>query len=156
MADSDPALSPPGAAAVSSPSTDDLQPAGATVAGLDKSQSDLLVRLQGLKQDLQNWRSKLDTQVRTYKDELSELKKSLNTELEQLRSDFQELRTTLQKQQEDVTASLRNFGMEDAPANSEGSEIQVQEDNSEKSQSPSTHNTTEINSSDGPVAESSP
>ncbi|XP_010931630.1 uncharacterized protein [Elaeis guineensis] len=152
MADSDPELSPPAAATLSSPSTDDLQPVGATIADLDKSQSDLLVRLQGLKQDLQNWRSKLDTQVRTYKDELSELKKSLNTELEQLRSDFQELRTTLQKQQEDVTASLRNLGMEDAPANSEEREIQVHEDNSEKSQPNLMDHATEINSSDGPVA----
>lgn len=46
--------------------------------------------------------------------------------------------------------------MEDAAVNSKESEIQVQENNSEKLQSPLIDNTTEINSSDGPVAESSP
>nr|GLL47839.1 heavy metal-associated isoprenylated plant protein 36-like [Ipomoea trifida] len=63
--------------------------------------------------DLQNWRSKLDTQVKVYRDELSELKKSLNVEVEQLRTDFQQLKSTLQQQQEDVTASLRNLGLQD-------------------------------------------
>nr|GMC78125.1 CAP-Gly domain-containing linker protein 1 isoform X1 [Ipomoea batatas]GMC85284.1 CAP-Gly domain-containing linker protein 1 isoform X1 [Ipomoea batatas] len=45
--------------------------------------------------------------------ELSELKKSLNVEVEQLRTDFQQLKSTLQQQQEDVTASLRNLGLQD-------------------------------------------
>ncbi|KAM7485096.1 hypothetical protein LguiA_001105 [Lonicera macranthoides] len=63
--------------------------------------------------DLQSWRSKLDTQVKTYRDELSGLKQSLNVEVDQLRSEFQELRTTLQQQHEDVTASLRNLGLQD-------------------------------------------
>ncbi|CAL9104270.1 unnamed protein product [Musa textilis] len=124
MADSDPAPppSPPVSATaaadlLSSPSTkqDDLQPVAAKVAELNESQSELLARLQGLKQDLQNWRSKLDTQVKTYKDELSDLKSRLNTDLDQLRSDFKDLKTTLQKQQEEVTASLRNLGLNDVP-----------------------------------------
>ncbi|KAF5736981.1 hypothetical protein HS088_TW14G01136 [Tripterygium wilfordii] len=66
--------------------------------------------------DLQNWRSKLDTQVKVYREELSELKVSLNAEVEQLRSEFQELRGTLHHQQEDVTASLRNLGLKDVSA----------------------------------------
>ncbi|KAF9673351.1 hypothetical protein SADUNF_Sadunf10G0014900 [Salix dunnii] len=65
--------------------------------------------------DLQSWRSKLDTQVKIYRDELSELKKSLNVEVVQLRTEFQELKNTLQQQQEDVTASLRNLGLQDSP-----------------------------------------
>ncbi|XP_061976659.1 uncharacterized protein LOC133697863 isoform X2 [Populus nigra] len=64
--------------------------------------------------DLQSWRSKLDTQVKIYRDELSELKKSLNVEVVQLRTEFQELKNTLQQQQEDVTASLRNLGLQDS------------------------------------------
>ncbi|KAL1149440.1 hypothetical protein V6Z11_A10G191100 [Gossypium hirsutum] len=45
--------------------------------------------------------------------ELTELKKTLNVEVEQLRSEFQELRNTLHQQQEDVTAGLRNLGLQD-------------------------------------------
>ncbi|KAH7519076.1 hypothetical protein JRO89_XSUnG0140800 [Xanthoceras sorbifolium] len=80
---------------------------------LTESRTELLNRIQGLKQDLQSWRSKLDTQVKIYRDELSEMKKSLNVEVDQLRSEFQELRSTLQQQQDDVTASLKNLGLQD-------------------------------------------
>ncbi|XP_019439301.1 PREDICTED: uncharacterized protein LOC109345007 [Lupinus angustifolius] len=83
------------------------------IAELNESRSELLGRIQSLKQDLQGWRSKLDTQVKVYRDELSDLKKTLNVEVEQLRTEFQDLRTTLQQQQEDVTASLRNLGLQD-------------------------------------------
>ncbi|RVX21815.1 hypothetical protein CK203_001547 [Vitis vinifera] len=101
---------------------ENVTPIGSKIAELNESRTELLSRIQGLKQDLQSWRSKLDTQVKVYRDlsvvtlpeiswELSELKKSLNGEVEQLRSEFQDLRTTLQQQQEDVTASLRNLGV---------------------------------------------
>ncbi|KAK7289946.1 hypothetical protein RIF29_04004 [Crotalaria pallida] len=83
------------------------------IAELNETRSELLGRIQSLKQDLQGWRSKLDTQVKVYREELSELKKTLNVEVEQLRTEFQDLRTTLQQQQEDVTASLRNLGLQD-------------------------------------------
>ncbi|OWM71248.1 hypothetical protein CDL15_Pgr011375 [Punica granatum] len=92
---------------------ENVTPVSAKIAELNESRSELLTRIQSLKQDLQSWRSKLDTQVKIYRDELSELKKSLNVEVEQLRSEFQELRTTLQQQQEDVTANLRNLGLQD-------------------------------------------
>ncbi|OIW21632.1 hypothetical protein TanjilG_06790 [Lupinus angustifolius] len=46
-------------------------------------------------------------------EELSELKKTLNVEVEQLRTEFEDLRTTLQQQQQDVTASLRNLGLQE-------------------------------------------
>ncbi|EAZ20767.1 hypothetical protein OsJ_36391 [Oryza sativa Japonica Group] len=84
---------------------------------LDESQSQLMGRLRGLKEDLLNWRSSLDTQVTKYKSELSDIKTALNSEIEQLRSDFQELRTTLKKQQEDVSNSLKNLGLQDATDN---------------------------------------
>ncbi|KAG1371242.1 putative CAP-Gly domain-containing linker protein 1 [Cocos nucifera] len=51
---------------------------------LNESWSELLLKLRELKENLRNWRSKLDAQVKTYKDELSERKKTLKTELEPL------------------------------------------------------------------------
>ncbi|CAN6726458.1 unnamed protein product [Malus baccata var. baccata] len=93
-----------------SSSKENMTPIGSKLAELNESRSELLGRIQGLKQ---SWRSNLDTQVKVYHDELSELKKSLNTEVDQLRSEFQDLRTTLQQQQEDVTTSLRNLGLQD-------------------------------------------
>ncbi|XP_011013346.1 PREDICTED: CAP-Gly domain-containing linker protein 1-like isoform X1 [Populus euphratica] len=97
-------------------------PIGSKIAELNESRSDLLNRIQGLKQDLQGWRSKLDTQVKIHRDELSELKKSLNVEVDQLRKEFQELKSTLQQQQEDVTASLRNLGLQDSTGDAKGAE----------------------------------
>ncbi|KAK1291872.1 hypothetical protein QJS10_CPB17g01351 [Acorus calamus] len=77
---------------------------------------------------MQNWRSKLDTQVKPFgipvslkstsqcrHKELSELKKTLNVEVEQLRTEFQELKSTLQKQQEEVTTGLKKLGINDTP-----------------------------------------
>uniref|UniRef100_A0A803N4Q0 Uncharacterized protein n=1 Tax=Chenopodium quinoa TaxID=63459 RepID=A0A803N4Q0_CHEQI len=114
----------------------------AKLAELSESRTELLSRIQGLKQDLQNWRSKLDNQVQSHRNvvgvvcvvhgccghvksvevvlvmvvdgvELVELRKSLIVEVDQLRSEFQDLRTTLQQQQEDVTASLKILGLQD-------------------------------------------
>jgi len=90
---------------------EELLPVGEKISELNDSQSELLGRLRGLKEDLENWRSNLDTQVTKYKVELSDIKSALNNEIEQLRSDFQELRTTLKKQQEDVSLSLMNLGV---------------------------------------------
>ncbi|GER30595.1 Sec-independent protein translocase protein TatB [Striga asiatica] len=90
---------------------ENVAPITPKIAELAESRKELLGRIQNLKQDLQNWRMKLDTQVKVYHDELSELKKSLNTEVEQLRTEFQELRTTLQQQQEDVSSNLKSLGV---------------------------------------------
>ncbi|XP_078175746.1 uncharacterized protein LOC144569328 isoform X2 [Carex rostrata] len=122
MADTDQATSVHADASLSSPikkSKEDMQPVADKIAELNESQSELLGRLRGLKEDLQNWRVKLDTQVKTYKDELSDLKKALGSEMEQLTLDFQELRTTLQKQQNDVAASLMDLGMSAEPEKEE-------------------------------------
>ncbi|KAI4345426.1 hypothetical protein L6164_012552 [Bauhinia variegata] len=99
-------------------------PIASKIAELNESRSELLSRIESLKQDLQSWRSKLDTQVKVYRDELSELKKTLNDEVEQLRSEFQDLRGTLHQQQEDVTASLRNLGLQDVSGDSKHSQSQ--------------------------------
>ncbi|KAJ1254624.1 hypothetical protein BS78_08G089700 [Paspalum vaginatum] len=118
-----PAAAAPAASAAETPPSpakkEELLPVGEKISELNESQSELLGRLRGLKEDLQNWRSNLDTQVTKYKVELSDIKSALNSEIEQLRSDFQELRTTLKKQQEDVTLSLKNLGLQDATENDE-------------------------------------
>ncbi|KAL0388774.1 UNVERIFIED_CONTAM: hypothetical protein Sradi_2759200 [Sesamum radiatum] len=117
--DSTPSVPPP---APLSEKKENVTPINPKFAELAESRQELLSRIQNLKQDLQNWRMKLDTQVKVYRDELSDLKKSLNTEVEQLRTEFQELRTTLQQQQEDVTASLRNLGLQDELGETIGAE----------------------------------
>ncbi|XVF38713.1 hypothetical protein REPUB_Repub20aG0125500 [Reevesia pubescens] len=113
MATSDSTTPPLPFSAPLAPKKENITPVGSKIAELNESRTELLSRIQGLKQDLQNWRSKLDTQVKIYRDELTELKKTLNVEVEQLRTEFQELRSTLHQQQEDVTASLRNLGLQD-------------------------------------------
>ncbi|XP_074339976.1 uncharacterized protein LOC141677804 [Apium graveolens] len=109
-------------------------PINSKIAELTESRTELLSRIQGLKQDLQGWRLKMDTQVKNYQTELSELKKSLNVEVDQLRSEFQELRTTLKQQQEDVTASLKNLDLQDVPGEAKEAEVLKVESNDEKAQ----------------------
>ncbi|XP_041008807.1 uncharacterized protein LOC121252974 isoform X1 [Juglans microcarpa x Juglans regia] len=136
MANSDPSPPLPRANPLSS-KKENITPIGSKIAELNESRAELLNRIQGLKQvtlsnaflvgimDLQNWRSKLDTQVMVYRNELSDLKKSLNVEVEQLRSEFQELRTTLQQQQqEDATSSLRNLGLQDVTTDAKNAQAQ--------------------------------
>lgn len=113
---------------------ENVTPVSSKIAELTESRVDLLNRIQTLKQDLQSWRSKLDTQVKVYRNELSELKQSLNVEVDQLRSEFQELRTTLQQQQEDVTASLKNLGLQDVSGEVKETEGVKVERNDEKAQ----------------------
>ncbi|XP_027119718.1 uncharacterized protein [Coffea arabica] len=117
------------------------------LAELNESRQELLNRIQNLKQDLQSWRSKLDTQVKVYRDELLELKKSLNVEVDQLRSEFQGLRTTLRQQQEDVTASLKNLGLQDVPVENKETVAPKIEVKDEKDQDlPKEENKEEVNS----------
>ncbi|KAL2464052.1 hypothetical protein Fot_52099 [Forsythia ovata] len=113
---------------------ENVMPINPKIAELTESRQELLTRIQKLKEDLQGWRTKLDTQVKVYRDELSELKNSLNTEVEQLRSDFQELKTTLQQQQEDVTASLRNLGLQDVSGEAKETEVPIVENIDENAQ----------------------
>ncbi|CAA7399916.1 unnamed protein product [Spirodela intermedia] len=115
MADDGPSSSANTAAPESPPMKENLRPMDSRLAELAESREELVGRVQGLKEELQNWRLKLDTQVKTYKNELSELKMSLNTELEKLKSEFQELRTTLEQQQDEVTSSLKGLGLQDLP-----------------------------------------
>mmetsp|Transcript_39346 Transcript_39346/g.93230 ORF Transcript_39346/g.93230 Transcript_39346/m.93230 type:complete len:127 (+) Transcript_39346:140-520(+) len=102
---------------------------------LQENKNELLLRVQSLKKELSDWRSKLDAQVKTYKNELGELRTALNQEVEQLRSvrafawqlpflcpqsckvrldccsmqEFQDLRTTL-RQQLEATSDLAAGG----------------------------------------------
>ncbi|XP_020108331.1 uncharacterized protein LOC109724082 isoform X4 [Ananas comosus] len=76
---------------------------------LTESQTELLARIQGMKQEVQKWRSTLDTQVKAYKVDILELKKELNSELNQLRIEFKELNTNLQVQQNSLTSGRRNL-----------------------------------------------
>jgi len=128
------------------------QPQGARIKiscqDLDESQSELLSKIQGLKQNVQGWRTMVDTQVKSYKDELLGLKQQLETELEQLSSDFTELKTTLQKQQEDVTNSLKNLGLQYVPKLSGESEIENKEDTLDKAQEPTSENKNEKQSAE--------
>ncbi|MBA0588775.1 hypothetical protein Gorai_001866, partial [Gossypium raimondii] len=73
---------------------------------LNESRAELLSRIQGLKL------------------ELTDLKKTLNVEVDQLRTEFQDLRNTLHQQHEDVTASLRNLGLQDVSEGVEDGEEQ--------------------------------
>ncbi|XP_010551065.1 PREDICTED: CAP-Gly domain-containing linker protein 1-like [Tarenaya hassleriana] len=101
------------AASPLAPKKEDIAPANPKLAELNESRVQLLNRIQNLKQDLQGWRSKLDTQVKVYREEMTELKTSLNLEVEQLRNEFKELKNTLHQQQEDVAASLNNLVLRD-------------------------------------------
>ncbi|XP_010259642.1 PREDICTED: uncharacterized protein LOC104598988 isoform X4 [Nelumbo nucifera] len=123
MADSDSAsLAVAPAVVPLSSKKENMTPISSRIAELNESRSELLSRIQGLKQDLQNWRSKLDTQVKIYRDELSELKKSLNVEVEQLRF--------LQDLSEDVDetknpeAEVNNAEENSAPAQENTEDIQ--------------------------------
>ncbi|KAK8491633.1 hypothetical protein V6N11_029376 [Hibiscus sabdariffa] len=56
--------------------------------------------------------------------ELTDLKTTLNVEVEQLRTEFQGLRNTLHQQHEDVTASLRNLGLEEGAKEAEEPKVE--------------------------------
>ncbi|KAL6896904.1 hypothetical protein ACP4OV_007476 [Aristida adscensionis] len=62
----------------------------ARVKELTSSQTELLERIKKLKQEVQNWRSNLETQVKTCQNELQELNKGLNSEMDQLKSKTQD------------------------------------------------------------------
>ncbi|CAF2231587.1 unnamed protein product [Brassica napus] len=97
----DPTFSP-ALVSVSSPSPpkkENASPVDSKLTELNESRAELLNRILNLKQDLQSWRGKLDTQVQVYREELSGLKKTLNLEVEQLR------------EQDDVSASLKTPGV---------------------------------------------
>ncbi|GKE67690.1 hypothetical protein Tco_1521851 [Tanacetum coccineum] len=47
---------------------ENVTPVNSKIAELSESRAELLNRIQNLKNDLQSWRSKLDTQVKSYRD----------------------------------------------------------------------------------------
>ncbi|XP_039058342.1 uncharacterized protein LOC120201878 isoform X2 [Hibiscus syriacus] len=111
-----------------SPKKENTTPVGSKIAELKESRTELLNRIQGLKQ------------------ELTDLKKTLNVEVEQLHTEFQELRNTLHQQQDDVTASLRNLGPQDVSEGAkEAEDCKVEGKDVEMHTSPINENGKEVN-----------
>nr|TKW36414.1 hypothetical protein SEVIR_2G438800v2 [Setaria viridis] len=96
-----PSLPPPAtAAAPRHPRLLGFEQLDARVKELTSSQAELLERIQKLKQEVQNWRSNVETQVRTCQNELQGLKKGLDSEVEQLKLEMKEIRSAIQKEKE--------------------------------------------------------
>uniref|UniRef100_J3MNZ4 Uncharacterized protein n=1 Tax=Oryza brachyantha TaxID=4533 RepID=J3MNZ4_ORYBR len=70
----------------------------ARIKELTSSQGQLLDKIQKLKLEVQNWRSNLETQVKTSQNELLELKKGLNSEVELLKSEMKEIKSAIQEE----------------------------------------------------------
>lgn len=75
-----------------------LEPLDARIKELTSSQGELLARIQKLKQEVQNWRSNVEAQVKTCHNELVEVKEGLASEVQHLRSDIKEIRSALQEE----------------------------------------------------------
>uniref|UniRef100_A0A804MTX0 Uncharacterized protein n=1 Tax=Zea mays TaxID=4577 RepID=A0A804MTX0_MAIZE len=73
---------------------------------LTSSQAELLERIQKLKHEVQNWRSNVETQVKTYQNELQDLKKGLDSEVEQLKS---AVRSAVQEEKGNLPAQNTDF-----------------------------------------------
>lgn len=58
----------------------------------------MLNKVQTLKKELQDWRTKLDGQVKSYRSEIADLRKTLNSEVESLRTEFLDLKAALKQQ----------------------------------------------------------
>lgn len=76
-----------------------------TVQELTEKKNDLLGKVHLLRKELQDWRVKLDTQVKSYRNEVSDLRVTLNTEVDSLRTEFLDLKAAL-KQQLELTAGM--------------------------------------------------
>ncbi|BAT03153.1 uncharacterized protein [Oryza sativa Japonica Group] len=81
-----PPLTAPAPAPATPPRLAGFEQLDARIKELTSSQGELLDRIQKLKLEVQNWRSNLETQVKTSQNELLELKKGLNSEVELLKS----------------------------------------------------------------------
>ncbi|KAL5197400.1 hypothetical protein ABZP36_000912 [Zizania latifolia] len=89
---------PPAPAPASAPKLAGFEQLDARIKELTSSQGELLDRIQRLKLDVQNWRSNLETKVKTSQNELLELKKGLSSEVELLKSEMKEIRSTIQEE----------------------------------------------------------
>uniref|UniRef100_A0A0E0EG02 Uncharacterized protein n=1 Tax=Oryza meridionalis TaxID=40149 RepID=A0A0E0EG02_9ORYZ len=81
----------------------------ARIKELTSSQGELLDRIQKLKLEVQNWRSNLETQVKTSQNELLELKKGLNSEVELLKSEMKEIRSAIQEEKGTVQTQFADI-----------------------------------------------
>lgn len=58
------------------------------------------------KQELQDWRQRLNEQVKTYQVEIGSTRSKVTTEIESLRQEFLELRSSLRQQMDQTWAAL--------------------------------------------------
>uniref|UniRef100_A0A804MTW8 Uncharacterized protein n=1 Tax=Zea mays TaxID=4577 RepID=A0A804MTW8_MAIZE len=105
----DPPHPPPAEAGAATPSRS--RPSGfeqldGRVKELTSSQAELLERIQKLKH---NWRSNVETQVKTYQNELQDLKKGLDSEVEQLKSEMKAVRSAVQEEKGNLPAQNTDF-----------------------------------------------
>lgn len=103
----DPPHPPPAEAGAATPSRS--RPSGfeqldGRVKELTSSQAELLERIQKLKHEVQNWRSNVETQVKTCQNELQDLKKGLDSEVEQLKSEMKAVRSAVQEEKGNLPA----------------------------------------------------
>ncbi|XP_066395492.1 uncharacterized protein [Miscanthus floridulus] len=91
------------AAAPSRPRLSGFDQLDGRVKELTSSQAELLERIQKLKQDVQNWRSNVETQVKTCQ---SGLKKGLDSEVEQLKSEMKAIRSAIQEEKGNLPAQI--------------------------------------------------
>ncbi|CAD6222639.1 unnamed protein product [Miscanthus lutarioriparius] len=99
---------PPGApaAAPSRPRLSGFEQLDGRVKELTSSQAELLERIQKLKQEVQNWRSNVEMQVKTCQNELQGLKKGLDSEVEQLKSEMKAIRSAIQEEKGNLSAPI--------------------------------------------------
>ncbi|CAN6219898.1 unnamed protein product, partial [Urochloa humidicola] len=113
-----PSLPPPAtAAAPRHPRLSGFEQLDARAKELTSSQAELLERIQKLKQEVQNWRSNVETQVKTCQNEIQDLKKGLYSEVEQLKSEMKEIRSAIQEEKDNLptpmtTSETSNDGTE--------------------------------------------
>ncbi|KAJ1292348.1 hypothetical protein BS78_02G385300 [Paspalum vaginatum] len=100
---------PPPPATATAPSHQRLsgfQQLDARVKELTSSQAELLERIQKLKQEVQNWRSNVEAQVKTCQNELQGLKKGLDSEVEQLKLEMKAIRSAIQEEKGNLPAQI--------------------------------------------------
>jgi len=100
-------------AAPSRPRLSGFEQLDGRVKELTSSQAELLERIQKLKQEVQNWRSNIETQVKTCQNELQGLKKGLDSEVEQLKSEMKAMRSAIQEEKGNLPAQITSLESND-------------------------------------------
>ncbi|GAB4815776.1 hypothetical protein N2152v2_002822 [Parachlorella kessleri] len=80
---------------------------------LHESKQGLILKVQALKKELQDWRGHMDGQVKTYRTELSGLQQSLQGDIQGLRADLQQLQKRIRSQlgsSDELIAAIKQRG----------------------------------------------